>query len=357
MLANELSVHHDVCILYPIFPDMTVFRHMRKRPMITGWIKKYVLDLKHFLLSPRWRYADVLDRRVTVRAYWRPTIPGKALRSIDVVVYFSAYQALELTKVPRHSSKAVYYVLHDQSLSDAHFVDPGLLSETYQNHDHKIALSHRTADGLRMKGISSEAVIPAGIAETIFHPGGRAERNGMSILAYYSPGEPRKGSNGVLQMLRAVSKCYRVAVSLLTPPGVRARGFVTHSNLSEQALADLYRSHSIFLFPSTLEGFGLPPLEAMACGCAIIATKVGAVEEYAQHGYSAWLCDPEQPHQLEEALRTLLAAPELVSRLATHAAKDAQRWTWRQAGRKLDAYLRSLHHPANSSVLSHETDS
>ena len=343
MLSNELNANHEVSILYPVFPDFTLLRCMRNPPSVAGYIKKCLIDLTALLKSPYWRYAHLLHEKVKVKAYWGPKISSRAFRGADVAVYFSAYQALELAQVQPQLQHMVYYVLHDQSMSDAHFVDPAIISATYHNRDRKIALSGRTAERLQMIGVRVEAIIPGGVADSLFHSVGRENSNHLSILAYYWPGEPRKGSSGLLDILRSVRKRYPdVKVSLLTPPGVRIRDFSTYSNLNEQALAELYRAHSIFVFPSAYEGFGLPPLEAMACGCAVIATKVGAVEEYARHGYSALLCDPGKLDQMEEALQAFLGSPELVARLAANAVKEAQGWTWRQAGMKMDAFLRSL---------------
>ena len=56
-------------------------------------------------------------------------------------------------------------------------------------------------------------------------------------------------------------------------------------DLSEDQLSNLYLKHSMFLFPSTYEGFGMPPIEALACGCIpILHQDVGAAESYARDG-------------------------------------------------------------------------
>jgi glycosyltransferase involved in cell wall biosynthesis len=86
------------------------------------------------------------------------------------------------------------------------------------------------------------------------------------------------------------------------PDGVEARGLVTASEL-----VDLYRRASAVVFPSLYEGFGQPPLEAMACGCPVACSNAAALPEIV--GDAARLFDPGQPEQIAAAVRDVLDAP------------------------------------------------
>jgi len=343
LLSNEVSASHEVSIFYPVFPDVTVMRHMRKRPGPIGTVKKFLVDCRNVLETPGWRYAGLLNGKVRVRAYWTPSLPRRVLEQVDVAIYCSAYQELELRRLRSRVRSFVYYVLHDQSLTDSHFFDPALIQGTYRNPDPKIALCVNTAQRLSELGVQVEAVVPGGIDPTIFNAQGRPPSDRLRLLAYYWPGEPRKGADHLLGVLQAVQRRHpSLRITLLAPPRVHVEGFESVASLSEQALADLYRAHDVFVFPSTYEGFGLPPLEAMACGCAVVATRVGAVPEYARHESSAWLCDPGKPDQLEEGIERLIMDSSLRERLSTNAARESSKWTWSAAGVKLGAYLKTL---------------
>ena len=77
-------------------------------------------------------------------------------------------------------------------------------------------------------------------------------------------------------------------------------------NPSDAIIKKLYSESDIFLFTSTEEGFALPPAEAMACKCAVVTTKVGAVSEYSRHMESAIHVEPKNEEDLYNGVKYLL---------------------------------------------------
>ena len=71
-----------------------------------------------------------------------------------------------------------------------------------------------------------------------------------------------------------------------------------HVNPSDEELRELYCSCDIFVFPSWVEGFGLPPMEAMACKCAVVTTNVGAIPDYTIPGETALVVPPRESESL-----------------------------------------------------------
>jgi glycosyltransferase involved in cell wall biosynthesis len=102
------------------------------------------------------------------------------------------------------------------------------------------------------------------------------------------------------------------------PEGVEARGLV-----DREELADLYRRASALVFPSLYEGFGQPPLEAMACGCPVAASSAGSIPEVC--GEAARLFDPRSPQEIAAAVRDVLDAPDEWRR---RGLERASRFTW-----------------------------
>ena len=111
--------------------------------------------------------------------------------------------------------------------------------------------------------------------------------------------------------------------------------------VSEEELPTLYAQADLFLFASLNEGFGLPPLEAMACGTAVVTSCVTSMPEVC--GDAAWLVEPTDSERIFEAARRLLAEPELREDLELRGRQQARRFTWRDTAKHtLLAYQKAL---------------
>jgi glycosyltransferase involved in cell wall biosynthesis len=116
------------------------------------------------------------------------------------------------------------------------------------------------------------------------------------------------------------------------PDGVESRGRV-----SDDELVRLYRSSACLVFPSLYEGFGLPPLEAMACGCPVAAAGTTSLPEVC--GDAAEYFDPLSPAETAEAvLRALRRADELSRR----GIERARAFSWEACARAHEAVYREL---------------
>ena len=88
---------------------------------------------------------------------------------------------------------------------------------------------------------------------------------------------------------------------------------------------EIYRDTDIFLYTSLYEGFGLPPAEAMACKCAVVTNKVGAVPDFSSHLVSAYHCDPEKPDELFEGVKYLIGNKQERMKISENAAADVRK--------------------------------
>lgn len=167
--------------------------------------------------------------------------------------------------------------------------------------------------------------------------------------------DPRKNHRAVLAVLERLAAAgfpHRWIVA--GPPGFRAEDFesaVAQSPVrarvewrrfaSERELAQLYSQCSAFLFPSFDEGFGLPPLEALACGAPVVAGRSGSLPEVL--GDAADLVDPNDVDALFENTRALLADPGLAHARSRAGRVHAARFTWRACAEATRAaYARAL---------------
>jgi glycosyltransferase involved in cell wall biosynthesis len=102
--------------------------------------------------------------------------------------------------------------------------------------------------------------------------------------------------------------------------------------VGDQDLLDFYNAAEIFMFPSLYEGFGLPVLEAMACGCPVACSNRTATYEVADS--CALTFNPEVTAEMVRAMRDLLLNAELRGRMNRLGQQRASRFTWEAAARR-----------------------
>ncbi|WP_243050032.1 glycosyltransferase family 1 protein [Dyella sp. RRB7] len=97
--------------------------------------------------------------------------------------------------------------------------------------------------------------------------------------------------------------------------------------VSDDALIGLYACCALFVFPSMLEGFGLPPLEAMACGAPVIASNTTSLPEVMGEARATF--DPTRSGAITEKMRNVLGHAAFADELRAHGQRQSQKFTWR----------------------------
>jgi glycosyltransferase involved in cell wall biosynthesis len=168
--------------------------------------------------------------------------------------------------------------------------------------------------------------------------------------------EPRKNPEGVMRgFVEALDSGFPDAavmnLYMVGPRGwwsgdlaelISARGLTDRvRRLDEQPVpvrAALYAGASAFVFPSLAEGFGLPIVEAMACGAPVVTSNRSSMPEVA--GAAAELCDPADPSSIGAALAKVLRDPELADDLRRVGFKRAREFSWQRTARETVACYR-----------------
>ena len=158
------------------------------------------------------------------------------------------------------------------------------------------------------------------------------------IKAFY---EAQKSNNSTMLAIAGgkgwmYEETQRLVAELKLENKVRFLGRV-----SERELITLYSLADIFAFPSFFEGFGIPPLEAMACGAPVITSNTSSLPEVA--GDAALLVDPHDIHAIAQALTEVMENEPLREDLRQKGYAQAQRYTWSQASSKMLAIYQQLH--------------
>ncbi len=244
--------------------------------------------------------------------------------------------------------------------------------------DHIIAISQNTArDVKKWFGLPEDriSVIPNGLEHDRFFPGNRdsarAEvvrqyglpwpfflyvarlehpaKNHVRLISAFNQFKTATGSEWQLAFGGSDwhgAKCIRAAAQASPFAGdIKLLGFV-----DDEDLPVLYRAADVFVYPSLYEGFGMPPIEAMACGCPVISSTRGSLKEVV--GEAAAVVDPEDLNSLAEQLTALAGDAGLRQQLRTLGLAQAQRFDWQKtADATLSIYQRAANLRTNGSKL------
>jgi len=177
-------------------------------------------------------------------------------------------------------------------------------------------------------------IVPNGVDE-FFQPGG----DEGDFILFVGTLEPRKGTDVLFAAWWSLPEprpplivCGDPGWGVRMPDGVQTTGWVDRGRLRS-----LYQRARVFVYPSRYEGFGIPPLEAMACGTPVIATRTGAIAEYAAD--AALLIDPGDPRALREAMLRLLRDPSLRRDLRARGLERARHYRWERSARLMTDLL------------------
>ena len=198
----------------------------------------------------------------------------------------------------------------------------------------------------------SFAPVPKAKTEEIGRRYGMGERS----LLYVGTLEPRKNITVLLTAFRQVLTALELPCELVLAGGkgwfydevfklvesldlrnhVRFTGYVPREDLPT-----LYSAAAVFVYPSLYEGFGLPPLEAMACGTPVVTSNASSLPEVV--GDAGIMVDPQDVDGLADAILRVLQDSELRQEMRKNGLERAKQFTWQQTARlTLQAYHEAL---------------
>jgi glycosyltransferase involved in cell wall biosynthesis len=201
----------------------------------------------------------------------------------------------------------------------------------------------------RETGLESK-VINAGVDTSTFHPYPKQSLLTGRKKIFYIMRDPASGYTwkGGTEFLKAVTRL-KDQIDFDLTVSIPENAFFTSSvpyqtktTTSDQEMAQLYAQADLFVYTSYFEAFGLPPLEAMACGTAVVTTDCGGNRDYAQNGSNCLLVPPSDLEQLSLAIYRLLSNDAERQRIASSGYAFAQSWTWQRTADQVEAFLKSL---------------
>ncbi len=251
--------------------------------------------------------------------------------------YFRPLRALQLRHTVRHTVHRAARVITGSefsraSIARAYGLDPGQIAvvpNAASSVFRPIAPDAAAARVLARFGIAAPFLLTVGDLQP--------RKNQAGLIRAFT--QVLRSSAGLPHHLVLAGKptwfaphVYRAARESGTADRIHFTGFV-----SDEDLLHLYNACEVFVFPSFYEGFGLPVLEAMACGRAVACSNTSAFPEVADA--AALLFDPHSPHEVARAILDLVQDRELRVRMERLGLSRAAQFSWRKtADRTLEIY-------------------
>jgi len=103
---------------------------------------------------------------------------------------------------------------------------------------------------------------------------------------------------------------------------------IFHISGDDSLLSDLYSRAELFVYPSMYEGFGLPPLEAMACGCPVVSSSAGSLNEILKDA-PIYIENVNEPDSIAKSLEAVLSSDELKRNLISNGISLSKKYSWK----------------------------
>jgi len=324
---------HLVTVVYPLWP----YRYHFDR-------RDQLFECRRQLGTP----AHVAWFDLRCRLLRVPWITSRFLPRADLVLATSWPTAHDVARLEPSRGNKVHVLFHHESGTGPE----KRICATYALPFYRISFSSSVRRLLDEQfACEIHDVVPAGVDNAVFFPDG--ERTEHTVLMLYHD-DPRKGAaDGIDALTRVRDRLPDIRVQLcgtVRPRSVPAwMPFTFHP--ADDELRRLYSTATVFLYPSRYEGFGLPPLEAMACGCPVVTTDVGAVSEFAANRCNALVVPPGDVQSMANAVAELLVDSALQAHLSTRGLETARQYALsRTAPLFGEALARALTSPVSALI-------
>jgi glycosyltransferase involved in cell wall biosynthesis len=282
--------------------------------------------------GPEW--IPGLRARVRWVAEWRADV----LPDGDAVVATAWQSAPVAAAAPARCGRKFYFVQHYESLYHG---EPARVDATYRLPLAKLVISTWLAEAMRERFGCPAEVLVTPVDPALFHPvAGAADPTGRRVLMLHHDYAWKGVADGLAAVARVRGRVpdLRLVGFGVKPPRERSAYDEFHANLPQERLSALYSGCAVYLCPSWDEGLGMPAMEAMACGAALVTYDNGGCRDYARDGETALVAPRRDVEGLATRLERVLTDGALRSRLATAGARHVTTaFDWERAVSRMEA--------------------
>ena len=340
-LAKEFTSRGVECEIYvPYFTHYYYTKKFRTNKNLSDlvlWAKYVIFQLYTLIFVSKfdWRGNMFSIEKLQVKRYiFSPS--KKVLTNSDFIItsaHWDINQMIELGIDLRRVIHVIHHLHSDQSSDLRIFLNKHLFS--------LVVSSAATGEKCRKIGIRGFTVCNLGVDIKIFHPNRKIRKDpGNLRVGFFYYNHPRKNPLLIQSVIKKLIDNYPKLGIYVFGNGFKIsdRGILINKNLSELELAEKLSSLDLFIYISRIEGFGLPPLEAMACGVPVIASNVGAINKFVKHNENGLIIkDGASSDEIVETIFETINDPIKLKKLSRNAFMASQNWTW---SKTCDSYIK-----------------
>lgn len=332
--AHNLSLGgHKVKVIKPLDPKYLSFKRPSHNQL--NYFRMKAKELAYFLFRPPIRPYRCSWMECKAKLILVPSCQDEYIPEADFVIFSSAKLINSVAALDSPKGKKVMIVQDapfaqnpsaipkDITLIAVSSLVKELLSSKFP--EHKIFL---LVNGVNLSLFCNPRKVfrPAKVVGMIFY-NRRPKHKGMEdgIAAF----EITRNKYPHLELWMAGKKREK-----WLPPYVRF-----YKGFNQQMLTNFYRSTDIFLYPSQLDACPLPPMEAMACKCALVSTKVGGISDFTIPDKTALDSSPKYIEGLAKNLTSLVEDPERLKEIALAGYEKIKEFSWENQTQKLEEIL------------------
>jgi glycosyltransferase involved in cell wall biosynthesis len=321
MKGHDVVVYHSMQTPYTFLSDESKLSMYWKymRHFITGRVNK----------GPGW-----YNMPSEVRFAEIPYVCNSFVRQADVCFSTWWATAFDIAKLDKSKGKKVNLIQdYEVIMTDK----KELVHESYYLNIEHIVISDYLKEILKQQTGKEMPLVKNGIdLEKFVCQSAIEERDPFTVIMLYANHE-RKGSKYGVEALEKLKQKYPQLKAILFSVDKKPTWMPAWISYHHQPnnLVELYNQSSIFLSPSIQEGFGLPPMEAMACGCACVCSDIRGHAEHSKNEETALLTVPTNVQSIVESIERLLSDNQFRIALAHRGKSNIQTFDWNLSATKM----------------------
>lgn len=224
-----------------------------------------------------------------------------------------------------HNYDALFYPKTSQ------FLQRKIIDCSFSYFDHIITISQWMKDMIYLKTGRNPLIIHPAVDLEVFWPRNTKKNSKIKTVLCLGREAPIKGLTDLVKAMEIVCQRYcDVKLVIVSRSDIKINTTIPYEQVraTDDELAQYYSSCDVFVTPSWYEGFPAPPLEAMACGAAVVSTDCLGIREYGKNDVNCLIVPPRTPALLAESILKIIENPSLAKRLGENGVKTAQGFSY-----------------------------